>query len=125
MGRAFQYPYQVRAYELAAKIPNVLNQMPCYCYCERMGHNSLHTCFEIDARRALRHLYEGSLLRLRANQAEEDSSADPGRHHQGDWKAIDLETAAKKRLSALRYPSFEGGLTSSCVAGITQPNACA
>jgi Protein of unknown function with PCYCGC motif len=41
-----QFPYQTRAYELAAKIPAVLHQQPCYCYCDRMGHNSLHSCFE-------------------------------------------------------------------------------
>ena len=40
-GENFKYPYQVRAYQLAAKIPDVSNQLPCYCYCERMGHNSL------------------------------------------------------------------------------------
>ena len=32
--------------DLAAKIPVVLHQQPCYCYCDRMGHNSLHSCFE-------------------------------------------------------------------------------
>ena len=41
-----QNPYQTHAYELAAKIPSVLHQQPCYCYCDRMGHNSLHSCFE-------------------------------------------------------------------------------
>jgi len=41
-----QFPYQTRAYDLAAKIPVVLHQQPCYCYCDRMGHNSLHSCFE-------------------------------------------------------------------------------
>src|SRR5262249_1802591 len=41
-----QYPYQTHAYELATKIPVVLHQQPCYCYCDRMGHKSLHTCFE-------------------------------------------------------------------------------
>ena len=30
-----QYPYQTHAYELAAKIPNVIHQQPCYCYCDR------------------------------------------------------------------------------------------
>ena len=45
-GADAQYPYQAHAYELAAKIPNVLHQQPCYCYCDRMGHNSLHSCFE-------------------------------------------------------------------------------
>src|ERR1043166_6421158 len=41
-----QYDFQTHAYELAKKIPNVLHQQPCYCYCDRMGHNSLHSCFE-------------------------------------------------------------------------------
>src|ERR1700740_2351204 len=45
-GADAQYPYQTHAYELASKIPNVLHQQPCYCYCDRMGHNSLHSCFE-------------------------------------------------------------------------------
>src|SRR5215467_6092065 len=45
-GENAQYPFQTHAYELAAKIPTVLHQQPCYCYCDRMGHNSLHSCFE-------------------------------------------------------------------------------
>jgi len=40
------YAYQTHAYDLAAKIPATLYQQPCYCYCDRMGHNSLHSCFE-------------------------------------------------------------------------------
>ena len=45
-GADAQYPYQTHAYDLASKIPTVLHQQPCYCYCDRMGHNSLHSCFE-------------------------------------------------------------------------------
>jgi hypothetical protein len=45
-GADAQYPYQTHAYELAAKIPDVIHQQPCYCYCDRMGHNSLHSCYE-------------------------------------------------------------------------------
>src|SRR6201999_4238943 len=46
-GPSFTHPYQVTAYKMAAKIPNVLHQEPCYCRCDRtMGHNSLHSCFE-------------------------------------------------------------------------------
>src|SRR5258708_3346872 len=41
-----QFPYQTHAYELAAKIPTVIYQQPCYCYCDRgMEHNSLHSFF--------------------------------------------------------------------------------
>ncbi len=46
-GPNFTNSYQVIAYKMAAKIPQVLHQEPCYCRCDReMGHNSLHSCFE-------------------------------------------------------------------------------
>lgn len=45
----FNQPMQVHAYELAAKIPNVLYQLPCYCRCDRaVGHTSLRSCFTDD-----------------------------------------------------------------------------
>jgi len=32
---------------MAAKVPNVLYQLPCNCRCDRaLGHTSLHSCFE-------------------------------------------------------------------------------
>ncbi|HJX01515.1 MAG TPA: CYCXC family (seleno)protein [Terriglobales bacterium] len=44
-----KYDFQRRSYEAAAKIPRVLYQLPCYCFCDRSaGHSSLHTCFEGD-----------------------------------------------------------------------------
>ncbi len=46
-GPSFQYPWQPKVYQMAAKIPAVLHQLPCYCRCDRaLGHNSLHSCFE-------------------------------------------------------------------------------
>lgn len=46
-GPYFTHPYQVTVYKMAAKIPAVLHQQPCYCHCDRaLGHNSLHSCFE-------------------------------------------------------------------------------
>ena len=45
----FKYDFQRRAYEAAAKVPRVLYQLPCYCFCDRSaGHKSLHSCFEGD-----------------------------------------------------------------------------
>src|SRR5579859_3479470 len=42
-----KYGFQYRAYEAASKVPRVLYQLPCYCFCDRSaGHTSLHTCFE-------------------------------------------------------------------------------
>ena len=94
-GEAFQYPYQVRAYELAAKVPDVLNQMPCYCYCERIGHRSLHTCFETThgahcgiCMKELFYAYQQTKLKKKPAQIRAGII-------RGEWKAIDLETAGK------------------------------
>ena len=44
---SLKYGFQRRAYEAAAKVPRVLYQLPCYCFCDRSaGHQSLHSCFE-------------------------------------------------------------------------------
>jgi hypothetical protein len=46
-GPAFIYPWQKSVYRDAAKVENVLYQLPCYCRCDRaLGHTSLHSCFE-------------------------------------------------------------------------------
>ncbi len=43
----FQYPWQKEVYLKAAKVQSVIDQLPCYCHCDRnMGHKSLHSCFE-------------------------------------------------------------------------------
>ena len=34
-----------RVYEFAARHPEVLQYVPCYCGCERDGHNGNHDCF--------------------------------------------------------------------------------
>lgn len=40
-------PVQIAAYKAAAKLPAVMYQEPCYCFCDRsQGHKSLHSCFE-------------------------------------------------------------------------------
>src|SRR5947209_2908994 len=45
----FQYPVMKKAYAAAARVPAVLHQLPCYCYCDRgHGHKSLRTCFETE-----------------------------------------------------------------------------
>ena len=82
-GESFQYPYQVKSYELAAKIPGVLYQMPCYCYCDRIGHGSLHSCFETTHGAHCGICMKEVFLRVRADEVEEDASRDSRRHHQG------------------------------------------
>lgn len=93
-GENAQYAYQTHAYELAAKIPNVIHQMPCYCYCDRMGHNSLHSCFEgshgAECGTCLKELYYAY------DQTKKKKT--PGQIRQGiikgEWKQVDLEAAA-------------------------------
>lgn len=41
----FSSPAAREGYEIAAQIPEVLMQMPCYCHCDLMGHKSLLDCF--------------------------------------------------------------------------------
>jgi hypothetical protein len=46
-GDNFRNPWQVHVYEQAAKVGNVLYQLPCNCRCDRaLGHTSLRSCFE-------------------------------------------------------------------------------
>lgn len=93
-GADAQYPYQTHAYELASKIPNVLHQQPCYCYCDRMGHNSLHSCFETthgaQCSTCLKELYYSY------QQSKKGKSATQIRAGiiKGEWKQIDLVAAA-------------------------------
>jgi hypothetical protein len=93
-GADAQYPYQTHAYDLAAKIPVVLHQQPCYCYCDRMGHNSLHSCFEnthgARCSTCLKELYYSY------QQHEKGKTAAQIRAGiiKGDWKTIDLQSAA-------------------------------
>jgi hypothetical protein len=42
-----RYPWQVHVYQQAAKVSNVIYQLPCNCRCDRsLGHTSLRSCFE-------------------------------------------------------------------------------
>ena len=38
-------PVVQQVYEFAARHPEVLQYVPCYCGCERIGHNGNHDCF--------------------------------------------------------------------------------
>ncbi len=89
-----QYPYQTHAYELAAKIPTVLHQQPCYCYCDRMGHNSLHSCFEgthgAECSTCLKELYYSYLQHKKGKTASQIRAG----IIKGEWRSIDLQSAA-------------------------------
>jgi len=93
-GNNDQYPFQSHAYELAAKIPNIIYQQPCYCYCDRgMGHKSLHSCFEgthgaqcSTCMKELYYSYQMTKQHKTAAQIRKGIIA-------GEWKTIDLQSA--------------------------------
>ena len=92
--RGLTDPLQIRAYEIAAKIPGVLNQLPCYCYCERMGHKSLHSCFEGEhaancdvCMKEAFYAYEQTKLKKTPAQIRAGIIA-------GKWKTVDMQKAA-------------------------------
>ena len=94
-GNNAQYDFQTHAYELAKKIPNVLHQQPCYCYCDRMGHNSLHSCFEnvhgaqCDVcLKELYYSYSQNKAGKTAKQIRQGIIA-------GQWRKVDLQSSAK------------------------------
>ena len=85
-------PVQVASYKAAAKLPGIMYQLPCYCYCDRgHGHTSLHSCFEgthgamcgTCAAEAL-YAYKMSKQNWTAKQIREGII-------RGDWKLMDLQ----------------------------------
>ncbi len=93
-GADAKQPYQTHAYELAAKIPNVLHQQPCFCHCDRtVGHNSLHSCFEnthgAECGTCLKELYYS----YQQNKKGKNAAQIRAGIIKGEWKQIDLATA--------------------------------
>src|SRR5215469_8309998 len=94
-GNNAQYPYQTHAYELAAKIPDVIYQQPCYCFCDRgMGHNSLHSCFAgthgAECGTCLKELYYSYTMHKQGKTAKQIREG----IMKGEWKTIDLQAAS-------------------------------
>jgi hypothetical protein len=93
-GADAQYPYQTHAYELASRIPAVLHQQPCYCYCDRMGHNSLHSCFEGTHGARCATCVKEVYYSYQQHKAGKTAAQIRDGIIKGEWKQIDLETAA-------------------------------
>src|SRR5712664_2863143 len=93
-GNNAQYPFQSHAYELAAKIQSVIYQQPCYCYCDRMGHKSLHSCFEgthgAQCTTCMKELYYSYQMTKQHKTAEQIRKGIIA----GEWKQVELQSAA-------------------------------
>ena len=94
VGENFKYPYQVHAYESAAKVPGVINQLPCYCYCERIGHKSLHTCFESTHGAHCGICMKEAYYAFQQTKFKKTPAQIRDGIIKGEWKSIDLETIA-------------------------------
>jgi hypothetical protein len=89
-----QFSYQTHAYELASRIPKVIYQQPCYCYCDRgMGHSSLHSCFSgthgAQCGTCLKELYYTYTMHKQGKTAQQIRTG----IIKGEWKTIDLDKA--------------------------------
>ncbi len=93
-GENSQFPYQTHAYELASRIEPVLYQQPCYCYCDRMGHKSLHSCFEnthgAECSICLKELYYTYTQHKAGKTARQIRQG----IMRGEWKQVELRSAA-------------------------------
>lgn len=98
-GVNFQYVYQKRAYQIASKIPDVIYQLPCYCFCDRMGHQSLRSCYEsthaANCSHCLKELYY-AYFETKAGKKPRQIREGILR---GDWKSLDLDEAASRSLN--------------------------
>jgi hypothetical protein len=94
-GPNFRFGYQVQAYRLAAKIPNVIYQQPCFCFCDRsVGHKSLRSCFESEhgahCSTCMKEVYYSYKMTKGGKTPQQISAG----IEKGEWDKIDLEQAA-------------------------------
>ncbi|HEV2709781.1 MAG TPA: CYCXC family (seleno)protein [Edaphobacter sp.] len=99
-GPYFTHPYQVTVYKMAAKIPAVLHQEPCYCHCDRvMGHNSLHSCFEGTHGAACSTCMREAVYAYQQTKKGETPAQIRAGIERGDWQTIDLLKASLEPAS--------------------------
>lgn len=93
-GPYFRQPYKLVVYQMAAKIPAVLHQQPCYCRCDReMGHNSLHSCFEGTHGAACSTCMKEAVYSYNQTKLHRTPSQIRAGIERGEWMNVDLENA--------------------------------
>jgi hypothetical protein len=94
-GPNFKNSFQVRAYELAAKIPAVIYQQPCYCRCDRsVGHQSLHSCFESTHGAHCAACMKELFYTYQQHKAGKTAAQIRDGIIKGEWEKLDLQAAA-------------------------------
>jgi hypothetical protein len=94
-GISFQLAWQVKVYKDAAKVSDVLYQLPCYCHCDRaIGHTSLRSCFEgLHGAECGTCAKEGYYAYQMTRKGWTSAQIRAG-IERGDYKKIDLDTIA-------------------------------
>ena len=93
-GIYFTHPYQVTAYKIAAAIPAVLHQQPCYCHCDRaLRHNSLHSCFEGTHGATCSTCMKEAVYAYQQTQNHRTPAQIRAGIERGEWMNINLEKA--------------------------------
>ena len=94
-GPYFTHPYQVTAYKMAAKIPAVLHQQPCYCRCDReLGHNSLHSCFEGTHGATCATCMKEAIYSYQQTKKGRTPAQIRAAIEKGEWQSVELNDAA-------------------------------
>jgi hypothetical protein len=80
---------------MAAAIPVVLHQQPCYCHCDRvMRHNSLHSCFEGTHGATCSTCMKETVYAYQQTKKGQTPAQIRAGIERGEWQNIDLEKAA-------------------------------
>lgn len=84
------YPSVERAYVVAAEIPGVLAQQPCYCHCDRVGHRSLLDCYASQHAAGCGVCLMEALFAQQKTRHGQDASAIRQEIIRGDWREVRL-----------------------------------
>jgi len=85
-------PVQVASYKAVAKMPAVMYQQPCYCYCDRgHGHKSLHSCFETTHGAMCSTCMGEALYAYKMSRQGWNPKMIRDGIIRGDWKLMDLQ----------------------------------
>ena len=93
-GPYFSHPYQVVAYQMAAKVESVLFQQPCYCRCDlALHHKSLHSCFEGTHGAACATCMRQAVYAYQQTQLGKTAQEIRAGIARGEWKDVDVQNA--------------------------------
>ena len=90
-GVYFTRHYQTVAYQMAAAVPSVIYQQPCFCWCSRaMGHKSLYSCFQDTHGATCTVCMSEAAFAYRQTRLGKTPAEIRAAIINGDWKAVTL-----------------------------------